>query len=111
MAGSISAVTHDFDCRAQTECVVNTAFALKRSHRGPRCWASGTPIRTFHEPDRIVDGRRPRRTGEPPHPCYTAFYSSHDGDIYRWNLDALDGVGRHGVANVDWQLSRARRAP
>ena len=25
-----SAVTHDFGCRGQMECVVNTAFALKR---------------------------------------------------------------------------------
>lgn len=83
-----SAVTHDFGCRGQRECVVNTAFALKRIPKGAKVLGEWHTHPHFHEADALsmedVRGAQANRHIR----CYTAFYSSHDGDIYRWNLDA-----------------------
>ena len=83
-----SAVTHDFECRGQTECVVNTAFALKRIPKGAKVLGEWHTHPHFHEADALsmedVRGAQANRHIR----CYTAFYSSHDGEIYRWNLDA-----------------------
>jgi hypothetical protein len=84
-----SAVTHYFDCRGTTDCVVNTAFALKRIPRGAKVLGEWHTHPHFHKSDALtmddVRGAQANRHIR----CYTAFYSSHDGDIYRWNLDAL----------------------
>ena len=84
-----SAVTHDFECRGTTECVVNTAFALKRDPQGGQgAWRVAHPSALSMRSDALsmedVRGAQANRHIR----CYTAFYSSHDGDIYRWNLDA-----------------------
>ena len=83
-----SAVTHDFGCRGEAECVVNTAFALKRVPKGAKVLGEWHTHPHFHESDKLsiedVRGAQANRQIR----CYTAFYSSHDGDIYRWNLDA-----------------------
>jgi hypothetical protein len=83
-----SAITHDFECRGQTECVVNTAFALKRIPKGAKVLGEWHTHPHFHEADALspedVRGAQANRHIR----CYTAFYSSHDGEIYRWNLDA-----------------------
>ena len=84
-----SAVTHDFACRGQMECVVNTAFALRRIPKGAKVLGEWHTHPHFHEADALsledVRGARANRHVR----CYSAFYSSHDGDIYRWNLEAL----------------------
>ena len=84
-----SAVTHDFACRGQMECVVNTVFALRRIPKGAKVLGEWHTHPHFHEADALsmedVRGARANRHIR----CYTAFYSSHDGDFYRWNLDAL----------------------
>jgi hypothetical protein len=83
-----SAVTHDFGCRGQTECVVNTGFALKRIPKGAKVLGEWHTHPHFHGSDALsmedVRGAQANRHIR----CYTAFYSSPDGDIYRWNLDA-----------------------
>jgi len=83
-----SAVTHDFGCRGQPECVVNTAFALKRIPKGAKVLGEWHTHPHFHEADALskedVRGAQANRHIR----CYTAFYSSHGGEIYRWNLDA-----------------------
>ena len=83
-----SAVTHDFACRGQTECVVNTAFALRRIPKGAKVLGEWHTHPRFHEARELsmedVRGAKANRHIR----CYTAFYSSPDGDIYRWNLDA-----------------------
>ena len=83
-----SAVTHDFGCRGQMECVVNTAFALKRIPKGAKVLGEWHTHPHFHEADALsmedVRGAQANRHIR----CYTAFYSSHDGDIYRWDLDS-----------------------
>lgn len=83
-----SAVTHDFGCRGQMECVVNTAFALRRVPKGAKVLGEWHTHPHFHEADLLsiedVRGAQANRHIR----CYTAFYSSADGDIYRWNLEA-----------------------
>jgi hypothetical protein len=83
-----SAVTHDFGCRGQRECVVNTAFALKRIPKGAKVLGEWHTHPHFHESDALsledVHGARANRHVR----CYNAYYSSHEGDIYRWSLDA-----------------------
>jgi hypothetical protein len=83
-----SAVTHGFGCRGQIECVVNAAFALKLIPKGAKVLGEWHTHPHFHESDTLsledVRGAQANRHIR----CYTAFYSSHDGDIYRWNLDA-----------------------
>lgn len=83
-----SAVTHDFDCRGQMDCVVNTAFALARIPKGAKVLGEWHTHPQFHASDALtmedVQGAQANRHVR----CYTAFYSTPDGDIYRWNLDA-----------------------
>jgi hypothetical protein len=83
-----SAVTHDFECRGQMECVVNTVFALRRIPKGAKVLGEWHTHPHFHEADELsmedVRGAQANRHVR----CYTAFYSGSDGDIYRWNLDA-----------------------
>jgi hypothetical protein len=82
-----SAVTHDFDCRGQAECVVNTAFALERIPKGAKILGEWHTHPHFHEPEQLsIDDVRGARANRHIR-CYAAFYSSHDGDIYRWNID------------------------
>src|SRR5688572_2856270 len=84
-----SAVTHDVGCRGRMECVVNTVFALRRIPKGAKVLGEWHTHPHFHEADALsmddVRGAQANRHIR----CYTAFYSSHDGDFYRWNLDAL----------------------
>jgi hypothetical protein len=83
-----SAVTHDFDCRGHTECVVNTAFAQARIPKGAKVLGEWHTHPHFHDPEQLsfddVRGARANRHIR----CYTAFYSSHDGDIFQWNPEA-----------------------
>ena len=83
-----SAVTHGFGCRGDAECVVNTAFALARIPKGAKVLGEWHTHPHFHEFDALtledVQGAQANRHVR----CYTAFYSSADGDIFRWNLDA-----------------------
>jgi hypothetical protein len=83
-----SAVTHDVPCRGQMECVVNTVFARRRIPKGAKVLGEWHTHPHFHEADVLsmedVRGAQANRHVR----CYTAFYSSSAGDIYRWNLDA-----------------------
>jgi hypothetical protein len=83
-----SAVTRGFDCRGQTDCVVNTAFALARIPKGAKVLGEWHTHPGFQESDTLtpedVTGAQANRHVR----CYTAFYSNPDGDIYRWTLDA-----------------------
>ena len=83
-----SAVTHDVSCRGQMECVVNPVFALRRIPKGAKVLGEWHTHPHFHEADVLsiedVRGAQANRHIR----CYTAFYSSADGDIFRWNLDA-----------------------
>ncbi len=83
-----SAVTRGSSCRDQTECVVNTGFARARIPKGAKVLGEWHTHPNFHESDALsmedVRGAQANRHIR----CYTAFYSSHDGDTYRWNLDA-----------------------
>jgi hypothetical protein len=84
-----SAVTSTHSCRDQSECVVNTAFALRRIPKGAKVLAEWHSHPHFHGLDTLtpddVSGARANRHIR----CYSAFYSSSRGDIYRWSLDSL----------------------
>jgi hypothetical protein len=83
-----SAVTHDFSCRGRMECVVNPVFALRRIPKGAQVLGEWHTHPHFHEADALsIEDVRGARANHHIR-CYTAFYSSADGDIYRWKLDA-----------------------
>ncbi|MFL6548406.1 MAG: hypothetical protein ACJ8OJ_06895 [Povalibacter sp.] len=83
-----SAVTHDFECRRQMKCVVNTAFALARVPKGAKVLGEWHTHPRIYEsdalsPDDVLGAQANRHIR-----CYAAFYSTSDGDVYRWALDA-----------------------
>ena len=67
-----SAVTHDFACRGQMECVVNTVFALRRIPKGAKVLGEWHTHPHFHEADVLsmedVRGAQANRHVR----CYTA---------------------------------------
>jgi hypothetical protein len=82
-----SAVTYGSQCRGQTDCSVNPAYARARIPKGakvlgewhthPRIGASGLSIDD-------VSGAHANWHIR----CYAAFYSSPDGVIHRWSVDS-----------------------
>jgi hypothetical protein len=104
-----SAVTRGSGCRGQLDCSVNTAFARARIPKGakvlgewhthPRSGSSGLSMED-------VGGAHANRRIR----CYTPFYSTPDGSIYRWDIattsvpDAMASraqVGNYRAANAD----------
>jgi len=82
-----SAVTSGFTCRGQTDCTVNTAFARARIPKGAKVlgeWHTHPRIGAHELSQDDVNGANANRHIH----CYAAFYSSPDGDIYRWSVEA-----------------------
>ena len=82
-----SAVAGGFQCRGQTDCTVNTAFARKRIPKGAKIlgeWHTHPRIGAPELSQDDVSGANANRHIR----CYAAFYSSPDGDIYRWSVDS-----------------------
>ena len=82
-----SAVTRGTNCGRQSDCVVNPVFALRRIPKGAKVlgeWHTHPRIGTR---DLSLDDVR--GANENRHiPCYSAYYSSPDGEIFRWNIAA-----------------------
>lgn len=80
-----SAVTAGFQCRGQTDCTVNTAFARARIPKGAKVlgeWHTHPRIGAPELSQDDVNGANANRHIR----CYAAFYSSPDGDIFRWSV-------------------------
>ena len=81
-----SAVTHDFGCRGQMKCVVNTAFALARVPKGAK--VLGEWHTHPHHGSRSLSKDDVRGAYSNRHiSCYRAFYSTPSGEIYQWSVD------------------------
>jgi hypothetical protein len=82
-----SAVTYGSDCRGQTDCTTNPAFARARIPHGARVlgeWHTHPRIGARELSMDDVSGAHANRHIR----CYAAFYSSPDGEIYRWSVDS-----------------------
>jgi hypothetical protein len=82
-----SAVTFGGECRGQTDCFVNPAFARARIPKGAKVlgeWHThpriGAPELSIDDVNGAYANRHIR--------CYAAFYSSPDGGIHRWSTAA-----------------------
>jgi hypothetical protein len=86
--GSIrSAVTHGDECRGQLECAVNPGFARRLIPAGARVlgeWHTHPRVGTSQLSQDDVRGAHANRHIR----CYTAIYSTPDGTILRWDVDA-----------------------
>jgi hypothetical protein len=81
------AVTYGRECRGQSDCTVNPAFALARVPKGAKVlgeWHTHPHIGTRELSAADVRGAHANRHIR----CYAAFYSSPDGAIYRWSTNA-----------------------
>ena len=81
------AVTFGFDCRGQFDCYVNPAFASARIPKGAKVlgeWHTHPHVGTAGLSLEDVRGAHANRHVR----CYSAFYSSPDGEIYRWDIAA-----------------------
>jgi hypothetical protein len=82
-----SAVTYGSACRGQPDCSVNPAFALKRVPKGAKVlgeWHTHPQVGSSELSTEDVDGAHANRRIR----CYSPFYSTPDGAIYRWDIAA-----------------------
>jgi hypothetical protein len=82
-----SAVTSGSGCRGQLDCNVNPAFALKRIPKGARIlgeWHTHPQVGSIELSLEDVNGAHANRHIH----CYSSFYSTPDGGIFRWDIAA-----------------------
>jgi hypothetical protein len=82
-----SAVTHGSGCRGQLDCSVNTAFARARIPKGAKVlgeWHTHPQVGSSELSMEDVNGAHANWRIR----CYSPFYSTPDGAIYRWDIAA-----------------------